>query len=115
MNDLREILKDNIPKNGNFMLEDAIIEKSDENELTIKDIEKNNQVFYSDKKITKIDINFDETIGTLIKQLNGKISNDCKIKYEDTELTFEESKNKEISIKDLSSENSIYYISGQNN
>ena len=88
------------------MLEDAIIEKNDEQNFIIKDIEKNNQVFCSlnttslniylnDKNILTLDINIDENIENLIKELNGKIPVDNKIKFEDTELTFEEVKNEE--------------------
>ena len=88
------------------MMEDAIIEKNDEQNFIIKDIEKNNQVFCSlnttslniylnDKNILTLDINIDENIENLIKELNGKIPVDSKIKFEDTELTFEEAKNEE--------------------
>jgi hypothetical protein len=88
------------------MMEDAIIEKNDEQNFIIKDIEKNNQVFCSlnttslniylnDKNILTLDINIDENIENLIKELNGKIPVDNKIKFEDTELTFEEAKNEE--------------------
>ena len=88
------------------MMEDAIIEKNDEQNFIIKDIEKDNQVFCSlnttslniylnDKNILTLDINIDENIENLIKELNGKIPVDNKIKFEDTELTFEEAKNEE--------------------
>jgi hypothetical protein len=102
----REILKNSMPGNCFFMMEDAIIEKNDEQNFIIKDIEKNNQVFCSlnttslniylnDKNILTLDINIDENIENLIKELNGKIPVDNKIKFEDTELTFEEAKNEE--------------------
>lgn len=95
-----------MPGNCFFMMEDAIIEKNDEQNFIIKDIEKNNQVFCSlnttslniylnDKNILTLDINIDENIENLIKELNGKIPVDNKIKFEDTELTFEEAKNEE--------------------
>ena len=106
LDSFREILKDSMPGNCFFMMEDAIIEKNDEQNFIIKDIEKNNQVFCSlnttsiniylnDKNILKLDINIDENIENLIKELNGKIPVDNKIKFEDTELTFEEAKNEE--------------------
>ena len=102
----REILKNSMPGNCFFMMEDAIIEKNDEQNFIIKDIEKDNQVFCSlnttslniylnDKNILTLDINIDENIENLIKELNGKIPVDNKIKFEDTELTFEEAKNEE--------------------
>ena len=102
----REILKNSMPGNCFFLMEDAIIEKNDEQNFIIKDIEKNNQVFCSlnttslniylnDKNILTLDINIDENIENLIKELNGKIPVDNKIKFEDTELTFEEAKNEE--------------------
>lgn len=126
LNELRGILKNNLPENGNFMVDDAIIEKTDEKDYTIKDIEKNFQIIcsinstsiniYLDNKcISKLDINNEENIESLIKELNGKIPNDGKIKYEDTELTFEEAKAEEMTIKDLAVENSIYFISNQMN
>ena len=126
LNELRGILKNILPENGNFMVEDAIIEKTDEKDYTIQDIEKNFQIIcsinstsiniYLDNKfIAKFDINIEENIESLIKELNGKIPNDGKIKYEDTELTFEEAKAEEMTIKDLAVENSIYFISNQMN
>ena len=126
LSDLREILKDNIPENGNFMLDDAIIEKSDEKEYTIKDIQKNYQIvcsinttniniYLNGENILKIDINANEKIESLIKELNGKIPNNSKIKYEDVELTFDEVKKEEMTIKDLALENSIYFINQNNN
>ena len=40
LNELRGILKNILPENGNFMVEDAIIEKTDEKVYTIQDIKK---------------------------------------------------------------------------
>jgi len=121
----REILKDSMPGNYFFMIEDAFIEKDDEQNFVIKDIEKNNQVFCSpnrtsiniflnDINILKHDINIDENIEILIKELNGKIPANNTIKFEDSELTFEEAKNEELTIKDISSDNSIYFIHKEN-
>jgi len=121
----REILKDSMPGNCFFMMEDAIIEKNDEQNFVIKDIEKNNQVlcslnttsiniFLNDKNILKHDINIDENIEILIKELNGKIPANSTIKFDDTELTIEEAKNEEMTIKDISSDNSIYFIHKEN-
>ena len=117
----REMLKNLMPDNCLFMLDDATIEKEDENEYTIKDIVKNNEVFCStnttslniflnNKNISKLDINMDEGIESLIKELNGKIPKNSKIKFEDTELTFEEAKTEEITVKDIALDNSIYFI-----
>jgi hypothetical protein len=121
----REELKDSMPGNYFFMMENAFIEKNDEQNFVIKDIEKNNQVlcslnttsiniFLNDKNILKHDINIDENIEILIKELNGKIPANNTIKFEDSELTFEEAKNEELTIKDISSDNSIYFIHKEN-
>jgi hypothetical protein len=89
----REILEDSMPENCFFMDENNIIEKNDEQFYLIKDIEVNNQIFCSIKDISNIniflnnrnisnlDINVDESIENLIKELNGKIPNDSKIKF----------------------------------
>jgi len=53
----REELKDSMPGNYFFMMENAFIEKNDEQNFVIKDIEKNNQVFCSLNK-TSINIFF---------------------------------------------------------
>ena len=117
----REMLKNLMPDNCLFMLDDATIEKEDENEYTIKDIVKNNEVFCStnttslniflnNKNISKLDISMDDGIESLIKELNGKIPKNSKIKFEDTELTFEEAKTEEITVKDIALDNSIYFI-----
>ena len=115
----REILEDSMPENCFFMDENKIIEKNDEQFYLIKDIEVNNQIFCSIKDISNIniflnnrnisnlDINLDESIENLIKELNGKIPTDSKIKFEDTEITIKEAKNEEMTIKDIVSENSI--------
>jgi len=103
LNEFREIVKDSIPEKCNFMLDGFIIEKNDEKEYTINEIQKNNQVFCSinttsiniylnNKNIAKIDIDPDEKIDTLIKELGGKNLDKSKIKYEDTEITLEEAK-----------------------
>ena len=86
-----------MPGNYFFMMEDAFIEKNDEQNFVIKDIEKNNQVFCSlnrtsiniflnDKNILKHDINIDENIEILIKELNGKIPANSTIKFDDSEI-----------------------------
>ena len=124
LNEFREIVKDSIPEKCNFMLDDFIIEKNDEKEYTINEIQKNNQVFCSinttsiniylnNKNIAKIDIDPDEKIDTLIKELGGKNLDKSKIKYEDTEITLEEAKKEEITIKDLACNNSLYFINEQ--
>ena len=121
LNKLREILKDSMPGNCYFMMEDAIIEKNDEQDYTIKDIEKDKKVicsmntttiniYLNDKLILKLDIGIEETIESLSKEIKGKIPADSKIKFEDTEMTIEEAKNEEMTIKDIASENSIYFI-----
>ena len=126
LNKLREILKDSLPESGYFMLDDAIIEKNDESDYSIKDVVKNKQiicmlntesikVFLNDKNICKLDISIDEPVENLIKGLNGKIPKNCRIKFEDTEIPFEDAKNDSMTIKDLSSENSIYFLSQESN
>jgi hypothetical protein len=64
----------------------------------------------NNRNISNLDINVDESIENLIKELNGKIPTDSKIKFEDTEITIKEAKNEEMTIKDIVSENSIYFI-----
>ena len=124
LNDFRAILKENMPESCYFILDDAIIEKNDEAELTIKDIIKNNEVFCSsntsnidiylnDEIVCKHEINLDEKFENLYKELNEKIPKDSKIKFEDTELTIEEAKNEEMTVKELSTENSIYFINNK--
>ena len=115
----REILEDSMPENCFF---NKIIEKNDEQFYSIKDVEVNNQIFCSikdianikiylnNRNISNLDINEDESIENLIKELNGKIPIDSKIKFEDTEITIKEAKNEEMTIKDIVSENSIYFI-----
>ena len=115
----REILEDSMPENCFF---NKIIEKNDEQFYSIKDVEVNNQIFCSikdianikiylnNRNISNLDINEDESIENLIKELNGKIPTDSKIKFEDTEITIKEAKNEEMTIKDIVSENSIYFI-----
>ena len=67
LNKLREMLKDSLPESGYFMLDDAIIEKNDESDYSIKDVVKNKQiicmlntesikVFLNDKNICKLDV-----------------------------------------------------------
>ena len=124
LNEFREMVKDSIPEKCNFVLDGFIIEKNDEKEYTINEIQKNNQVFCSinttsiniylnNKNIAKIDIDPDEKIDTLIKELGGKNLDKSKIKYEDTEITLEEAKKEEITIKDLACNNSLYFINEQ--
>lgn len=117
----REMLREKMPESSLFLENEATIDKEDEKEYSIKDILKNNQVlctfntsniniFLNDKKITECDINTEEEIISLIKQLGGMIPKDSKIKYDDTEITFDEAENEGMTIKDLSSDNSIFFI-----
>jgi len=68
----------------------------------------------NDKNILKHDINIDENFEILIKELNGKIPANSTIKFDDSEITFEEAKSEELTIKDISSDNSIYFIHKEN-
>ena len=68
----------------------------------------------NDKNILKHDINIDENIEILIKELNGKIPANSTIKFDDSEITFKEAKSEELTIKDISSDNSIYFIHKEN-
>lgn len=126
LNKLREILNYSLPKNGYFILDDAIIEKNDESDYSIKNVVKNKQiicmlntesikVFLNDKNICKLDISIDEPVENLIKELNGKIPKNCRIKYENTEIPFEDAKNDSMTIKNLSSKNSIYFLGQESN
>ena len=122
LSNLRESLKTSMPENSLFMIDDAVIEKEDEKDYSVEDALKQNQIICSlnttnisiyldNKSISNIDINTDESIDTLFTELNGKIPKNSKIKFEDTELTLEEAKNEEMTIKDLSTEKSIYLFS----
>ena len=124
LNDFRAILKENMPESSHFILDDAFIEKDDEAELTIKDIIKNNEVFCSSNTssidiylnneiICKHEINPDEKFENLYKEIKAKIPKDSKIKFEDTELTIEDAKNEEMTVKELSAQNSIYFINDE--
>ena len=118
----REILEDSMPENCFFIDENKIIEKNDEQFYLIKVVEVNNQrfcsikdianikIYLNNRNISNLDINVDESIENLIKELNGKIPTDSKIKFEDTEISIKEAKNEEMTIKDIVSENSIYFI-----
>ena len=121
LSDFREILKENLPESCNFMLDDATVEKNDEKELTIKDIIKNNEVFCSlntsnikvylnNELVCNQELNPDEKLDNLYKNIKNKIPNNSTIKFEDTELTIEEAKNEEMTVKELSTDNSIYFI-----
>ena len=117
----RGLLKEKMPESSLFLENDATIDKEDEKDYSIKEILKNNQIsctfntsniniYLNNKKITECDINPDEEIISLIKQLGGKIPKDSIIKYNDTEITFDEAENENMTIKDLSSDNSIFFI-----
>ena len=92
---LRESLKDNMPESSLFLMEDALIEKSEESEITIKDILKGNEVFCSsntkdiniylnEENISQINICIEESIESLFKELKDKIPKTSLIKFEDT-------------------------------
>ena len=100
------------------------MEKDDEAELIIKDIIKNDEVFcslntsstdiyLSNEIIYKHEINPDEKFENLYKEIKAKIPKDSKIKFEDTELTIKDAKNEEMTVKELSAQNSIYFINDE--
>ena len=118
---LRESLKDKRPNTALFIMEDGIIEKTEESEFTIKDILKGKEVYCSlntneiniylnEEIVCKLNICIEEKIESLLKEIKDKIPKECNIKYEDTEISFEEAKEQEFLIKDLLSHNSIYFI-----
>ena len=119
---LREVLKDNMPENSVFILDDATIDKEQESEFTIKDVLKNKEVlcflnmndvnvYLNNEKICKINICVDENIESLIKEVNLKISKDTMVEYEDTEISLENVKEQNFFIKDLlKNGDSIYFI-----
>ena len=121
----RESLKKNMPDNCLFHMEDAIIEKENENDFTINDILKGNEVFCSmckkdeiniflnDENICKLSIGIEESVESLIKEVKDKIPKKSKIKFEDTEIELEDAKEQELIIKDILSDNSIYFINKQ--
>ena len=118
---LRESLKDKMPNTALFIMKDGIIEKTEESEFTIKDILKGKEVYCSlntneiniylnEEIVCKLNICIEEKIESLLKEIKDKIPKECNIKYEDTEISFEEAKEQEFLIKDLLSHNSIYFI-----
>ena len=113
-----------MPDNCFFILDDAIIEKDDESELTIKNMIEGNEVFCSlktssigiylnNKLIQKHEINPVGKFENLYKEIKAKIPKDSKIKFVDTELTIEDIKNGEMTVKELSTQNSIYFINNE--
>ncbi len=121
---LRESLKEDMPENSLFIMNDGTIDKSDESEFTINDILKDKEVhcssssrdvdvYLNDKIVCKININVDENIESLLKELKGKIPNDSTIKFEDTEIEIDDAKEQKFLIKDLLNEDSIYFINQQ--
>lgn len=121
----RESLKDNISNSAFFVLDDAKIEISEESEFTVKDILKGNEVFIStntneisiylnEENICKIKICTDDGIESLLKEIKDKIPKNSKLKFEDTEIKFDEAKEQELTIKDLLLEDSIYFINKDN-
>ena len=121
---LRESLKEDMPENSLFIKDDGTIDKSEESEFTINDILKDKEihcssfsrdvnVYINDKNICKININVDENIESLMKEMKGKIPNDSMIKFEDTEIGIDEAKEQNFFIKDLLNEDSIYFINQQ--
>ena len=121
----RESLKKNMSDNCLFLMEDAIIEKENENEFTINDILKGNEVycsmsknddiniFLNDENICKLSIGIEESVESLIKEIKDKIPEKSKIKFEDTEIELDDAKEQELTIKDILSDNSIYFINKQ--
>ena len=121
---LRESLKENMPENSLFILDDGTIDKSQESDFTINDIlkdrvvhcssvSKNVNVYINDKKICEIKINVDENIESLLKELKDKIPKDSMIKYEDSEIEIDDAKEQNFVIKDLLNKDSIYFINQQ--
>ena len=121
---LRESLKENMPENSLFILDDGTIDKSQESDFTINDIlkdkvvhcssvSKNVNVYINDKKICEININVDENIESLLKELKDKIPKDSMIKYEDSEIEIDDAKEQNFIIKDLLNKDSIYFINQQ--
>lgn len=121
---LRESLKDKMPNSTLFIMEDAIIEKSEEFDFSVKDILKGNEVFCSsntndiniylnEENISKLNICIEESIESLLKEVKDKIPNTSLIKFEDTEISFDDAKEQELTIKDLLSKDSIYFINNQ--
>ena len=118
---LRNSLKENMPENSLFILDDGTIDKAQESEFTINDILKDKEIhcssittdvniYINDKNICKININVDENIESLLKELKGKIPNVNMIKFEDSEIEINDAKEQNFSIKDLLNNNSIYFI-----
>ena len=121
---LRESLKGNMPENSLLIMDDGTIDKSQEYEFTINDILKDKEihcsstsrdinVYINDKNIWKININVDENIESLLKELKDKNPNDSMIKFEDIEIGIDDPKEQNFVIKDLLNDNSIYFINNQ--
>lgn len=124
LNEFRISLKDNMPESSSFIMEDATIEKEDESEFSIKDILKDKEVhcslnadeisiYLNDENILKLNINTNDKIEFLLNELKDKISKECLIKFEDAEMTLEEAKEQGFTIKELLSQNSIYFVNHQ--
>ena len=113
-----------MPESSLFLMEDAIIEKETESDITIKDIIKGKEVYCStnskeiniilnDKNICKINISTDESIESLIKEAGSKIPDNSVIKFEDSQINFQEAKEQEMQIKDVLDGDSIYFLNTQ--
>ena len=124
LNEFRDSLKEIMPESSLFLMEDAIIEKETESDITIKDIIKGKEVYCStnskeiniilnDKNICKINISTDESIESLIKEAGSKIPDNSVIKFEDSQINFQEAKEQEMQIKDVLDGDSIYFLNTQ--
>ena len=70
----------------------------------------NIKVYLNNELVCNQELNPDEKLDNLYKNIKNKIPNNSTIKFEDTELTIEEAKNEEMTVKELSTDNSIYFI-----
>ena len=124
LNEFRDSLKEIMPESSLFLMEDAMIEKETESDITIKDIIKGKEVYCSTnskeiniilngKNICKINISTDESIESLIKEAGSKIPDNSVIKFEDSQINFKEAKEQEMQIKDVLDGDSIYFLNTQ--
>lgn len=101
LDEFRLSLKNNMPETSFFLMDDATIEKENENEFSIKDILKGKEVYcymntnninryLNDKIICELNAGIEETIEYLLKELKNKIPKESKIKYEDIEVGLDE-------------------------
>ncbi len=124
---LRGSLNDYMPESSLFIMDDGIIDKTQESEFTINDILKDKDkkeifctldsreinVYLNDEKTCELNIFVDENIESLLKEVKNKIPKDSIIKFEDTEIGINDAIGQNFLIKDLLTGDSIYFINQQ--